>query len=216
VIPLQLGFYIIFAGPAYEPRTVTGLHVTDQQPTTSPGPAPPGPHRGPTGAPPLGVPSKSRVSRRAYTIRTGKAWLVALKRRVRVAIWHSTPHAARCPMRANLPCGAGSHRYTQPNPDCALILNPMARQHLGCIPPPFSPAKKADHQAPGGRVLAQRKQRREPSPSADVARVSPVPMHMWHGCCRAETSRGDSRDREPSSGADVAGVSPVPAQMWPG
>jgi hypothetical protein len=30
VIPLQLSFYLIFAGPAYEPRTVTGLHVTDQ------------------------------------------------------------------------------------------------------------------------------------------------------------------------------------------
>ena len=44
VIPLQLGFYLIFAGPAYEPRTVTGLHVTDQQPTTR------APH--PTGAPP--------------------------------------------------------------------------------------------------------------------------------------------------------------------
>ena len=66
VVPLQLSFYLIFAGPAYEPRTETGLHVTDQQPTTR---APH--HRGPTGAPPLGVPSRAESP--AYTIRTGKA-----------------------------------------------------------------------------------------------------------------------------------------------
>ena len=147
VIPLQLSFYLIFAGPAYEPRTVTGLHVTDQQPTTR---APH--HRGPTRAPPLGVPSRAESP--AYTIRTGKAWLVALKRRVRVAIWHSTPHAARCPMRRNLPCGAGSHRYTQPNPDCALILNPMAHRYMQALPVSTSDAS-FPHLAPRKRRTTQ-------------------------------------------------------------
>ncbi len=42
----------------------------------------------------------------------------------------------------------------------------------------------------------------EPSPGADVAGGSPVPVQMCTG--------------EPSPGADVAGVSPVPAQMWHG
>jgi hypothetical protein len=40
----------------------------------------------------------------------------------------------------------------------------------------------------------------EPSPGADVAAVSPVPVQMWQG--------------EPSPGANVGGVSPVPEQMW--
>jgi hypothetical protein len=51
--------------------------------------------------------------------------------------------------------------------------------------------------------------RGEPSPGADVAGVSPVPVQMWQG-------RGQSRCRcgkvEASPGADVAGVSPVPVR----
>jgi hypothetical protein len=39
-----------------------------------------------------------------------------------------------------------------------------------------------------------------PSPGADVAAASPVPVQMWQGF--------------PSPGADVAAASPVPAQMW--
>ena len=51
----------------------------------------------------------------------------------------------------------------------------------------------------GGPVPIDRRSR-EPSPSADVAGVSPFPDQMWQGI-------------EPFPGADVAGVSPVPAKM---
>ncbi len=53
--------------------------------------------------------------------------------------------------------------------------------------------------------------RGEPSPGADVAGVSPVPVQMWQG--RAQSRRRCGRG-EPSPGADVwTGVSPVPVQM---
>ena len=173
VVPLQLSFYLIFAGPAYEPRTVTGLHVTDQQPTT--------------GAPPLGVPSKSRVAGLHDPHWKGLARCVEEESASRDLASHTpcsaVSHAAQSPMRRGIPSlhPAKPRLCSHFEPHGPSIHASLACQQLGCIPPPFSPAKKADHQAPGGRVLAQRKQRREPSPGADVAGVSPVPAQMWPG-----------------------------------
>jgi hypothetical protein len=83
--------------------------------------------------------------------------------------------------------------------------------------------------------------RGEPSPGADVAGVSPVPVPMWRGqkaaqylgrCrppqppprtrgmpkCPAARAKLPCRcgRRGPTPGADVAGASPVPVQMWQG
>ncbi len=55
--------------------------------------------------------------------------------------------------------------------------------------------------------------RGEPSPGADVAGASPVPVQMWQGQAQSWCRCGCG---EPSPGADVAGVSRVPVQMCQG
>jgi hypothetical protein len=65
-----------------------------------------------------------------------------------------------------------------------------------------------------GRAHSQRRcGRGEPSPSADVAGASPLPVQMWHGRAQSHCRCGMG---EPSPSADVAGASPVPVQMWQG
>jgi hypothetical protein len=55
--------------------------------------------------------------------------------------------------------------------------------------------------------------RDEPSPGADAAGASPVPVQMWPGRAQSRCRCGRG---EPSPGADAAAASPVPVQMWPG
>ena len=84
-----------------------------------------------------------------------------------------------------------SHICPRPSPICVRIQRASANQHTACT---IGQAVGALHFGAACERGAQPRCRcggGEPSPGADVAGVSPVPVQMWRG--------------EPSPGADVAG-----------